>query len=105
MNSVPSSGGGVFSDMSAPCRAVVATRTGGHDHAPPSGRGPLHPLRATPESRAAWLLTGGQPQHRRTPWAGEDSMRSLRRTRMAATALVAALLLGSCADGGEGGPS
>ena len=32
-------------------------------------------------------------------------MRSLRRTRMAATALVAALLLGSCADGGEGGPS
>jgi len=32
-------------------------------------------------------------------------MRSLRRTRVAATALVAALLLGSCADGGEGGPS
>ena len=74
MNSVLSPGGGVFSDMSAPCRAVLWTpRTGApRPRSRPGGgsTGDSPSIQCDLASRAASPLTGDDsPEHRRTAWA------------------------------------
>src|SRR6478735_11433900 len=98
MNSVPSSGGGVFSDMLAPCRVSE-----GHPRGCPRPRSAPGALLGSP---ASGELDVPGPRHlsrvrtvsRRAKTLGAEDWMRLRRTRGAALALAAVLLLGSCAD-------